>query len=84
MGSERPQEFYIDAKWDRCVDLALRRVVYGSLFGGAAALILFSKRTQSSKLILLLWLTTSAGHYSKYGMWQEYFVHSMNWTPCEA
>ncbi|KAK9820110.1 hypothetical protein WJX72_006226 [[Myrmecia] bisecta] len=39
--SERPKEFYIDEKWDACIDLALRRVVYGGLAGGAAALVLF-------------------------------------------
>ncbi|KAK9909271.1 hypothetical protein WJX75_009880 [Coccomyxa subellipsoidea] len=39
--SERPPEFYINKKWDKCIDLALRRVVYGTLGGGAVALILF-------------------------------------------
>ncbi|BDA41687.1 probable MICOS complex subunit mic10 [Coccomyxa sp. Obi] len=39
--SERPPEFYINEKWDKCIDIALRRVVYGSLGGGVAALILF-------------------------------------------
>ena len=43
MPVDRPQEFYINEKWDACIDLALRRIVYGSLGGGAAALILFSK-----------------------------------------
>ena len=43
MSGERPQEFYINEKWDACIDLALRRVVYGTLGGGAAALILFSE-----------------------------------------
>jgi hypothetical protein len=41
--SERPPEFYINKKWDKCIDLALRRVVYGTLGGGAVALILFSE-----------------------------------------
>ena len=41
MSEERPKEYYISDKWDKCTDLAIRRVVYGSLGGGAAALILF-------------------------------------------
>lgn len=41
MSGERPKEYYISDKWDKCTDLAIRRVVYGSLGGGAAALILF-------------------------------------------
>lgn len=41
MSEQRPKEFYISDKWDKCTDLAIRRVVYGSLGGGAAALILF-------------------------------------------
>ena len=43
MSGERPQEFCINEKWDACIDLALRRIVYGTLGGGAAALILFSE-----------------------------------------
>ena len=43
MSGEMPQEFYINDKWDACIDLALRRIVYGTLGGGAAALILFSE-----------------------------------------
>lgn len=39
--SSRPVEYYIDSKWDTAVDLTIRRVIYGSLFGGAAALLLF-------------------------------------------
>jgi hypothetical protein len=36
----RPAELYIDEKWDRFLDLTLRRTVYGALLGGAAALAL--------------------------------------------
>lgn len=32
---------YIDEKWDAALDLTLRRVVYGSMAGGLAALVLF-------------------------------------------
>ncbi|KAK9811027.1 hypothetical protein WJX73_007573 [Symbiochloris irregularis] len=38
---ERPKELYIDEKWDHAIDIGLRRVVYGTLAGGAAALLLF-------------------------------------------
>jgi len=32
---------YIDEKWDAALDVTLRRVVYGSMAGGLAALVLF-------------------------------------------
>jgi hypothetical protein len=31
----------MDAKWEAAIDLTLRRVVYGSLAGGVAGLLLF-------------------------------------------
>ena len=37
-------QYYIDAKWDTAIDTTLRRVVYGSLAGGVAALLLFRER----------------------------------------
>jgi hypothetical protein len=39
--TSRPSHFYIDEKWDAALDSTLRKVVYGSLAGGAAALLLF-------------------------------------------
>ncbi|KAK9844768.1 hypothetical protein WJX74_006663 [Apatococcus lobatus] len=39
--SQRPHEFYIDAKWDKVIDTGLRRTVYGAAAGGLAALVLF-------------------------------------------
>lgn len=39
----RPAEYYIDEKWDKCIDLTLRRVTYSSLAAGAVALVLLSK-----------------------------------------
>ncbi|KAG7672527.1 hypothetical protein Ndes2526B_g08956 [Nannochloris sp. 'desiccata'] len=39
--SSRPSHYYIDEKWDAAIDTTLRRVVYGSLAGGVAALMLF-------------------------------------------
>lgn len=41
MASERPAELQLDAQWDRCLDLAVRRGVYGALAGLGAGLILF-------------------------------------------
>jgi hypothetical protein len=35
-----PPELAFDEKWDRLVDVSLRRVVYGTLAGGLAALVL--------------------------------------------
>lgn len=40
MSQDPPRELYIDAKWDKFIDLSLRRVVYGSLVGGAVAVLL--------------------------------------------
>ena len=39
----RPAEYYIDEKWDKCIDLTLRRVTYSSLAAGAVAIVLLSK-----------------------------------------
>ena len=40
--AERPAELQLDAKWDRALDLTLRRSIYGMLAGGVGALLLFS------------------------------------------
>jgi inner membrane organizing system protein 1 len=37
----RPPELSMDAKWEAAIDLTLRRLVYGSLAGGAVGLMLF-------------------------------------------
>ena len=37
----RPPELSMDAKWEAAIDHTLRRLVYGSLAGGAAGLMLF-------------------------------------------
>ena len=39
----RPAEFDLDKKWDKVIDLSLRRIVYGSLAAGLISLVLFSK-----------------------------------------
>jgi hypothetical protein len=41
--TNKPSQYYIDEKWDSAIDTMLRRVVYGSLAGGLAAVILFRK-----------------------------------------
>ena len=35
-----PAELQIDERWDRAIDLTVRRVVYGALAGGVAAVLL--------------------------------------------
>lgn len=39
----RPSEFDLDQKWDKVIDLGLRRIVYGTLAAGLTSLVLFSK-----------------------------------------
>ena len=39
----RPVEYYIDEKWDKCIDLTLRRVTYSTLAAGAVALVVLSE-----------------------------------------
>lgn len=34
------QQVFTDAKWDAAIDLVLRRAMYGTLAGGAVALLL--------------------------------------------
>ncbi|XP_062163978.1 MICOS complex subunit MIC10 isoform X3 [Alnus glutinosa] len=36
-----PPKYDLDAKWDACLDLTLRRFVYSSLAGGFGGLLLF-------------------------------------------
>jgi hypothetical protein len=38
-----PSELQLDEKWDKFIDLSLRRVVYGTLAGSLAALTILSK-----------------------------------------
>ncbi|CAK9865338.1 unnamed protein product [Sphagnum jensenii] len=42
---ERPAQLQLDQQWDACIDLTMRRFVYGSLAGGASALLLFRSPT---------------------------------------
>lgn len=39
--AKSPSHIYIDEKWDATIDTTLRRVVYGTMAGGLAALTLF-------------------------------------------
>lgn len=36
-----PSQYNLDAKWDACLDLGVRRFTYFSLIGGFAGLLLF-------------------------------------------
>lgn len=36
-----PPQYNLDAKWDACLDLGVRRFAYFSLIGGFAGLLLF-------------------------------------------
>lgn len=40
-GDKHPKELYLDEKWDRLIDLTLRRGVYGLLAGSVVALAIF-------------------------------------------
>nr|ACN35105.1 unknown [Zea mays] len=40
-----PPRYDLDAKWDACLDLSIRRVAYSSLGGAFAGLLLFRKDT---------------------------------------
>ncbi|KAK3148800.1 hypothetical protein QOZ80_3AG0208840 [Eleusine coracana subsp. coracana] len=40
-----PPRFDLDAKWDACLDLSIRRVAYSSLAGAFAGLLLFRSPT---------------------------------------
>ena len=50
----RPPELSMDAKWEAAIDLTLRRLVYGSLAGGAAGLLLFRACTPRAYFDTLL------------------------------
>jgi len=38
-----PQKYDVDAKWDACLDLTVRRFVYSSFAGAFGGLLLFSQ-----------------------------------------
>ncbi|KAH6834033.1 MICOS complex subunit [Perilla frutescens var. hirtella] len=39
--AELPEKYDLNAKWDACVDLGVRRFVYSSFAGGFAGLLFF-------------------------------------------
>jgi|Transcript_25157 inner membrane organizing system protein 1 len=43
MSIERPPQLQIDAKLDRCIDIALRRLMYGAGAGAVSAVLLFKR-----------------------------------------
>eukprot|EP00898_Chlorokybus_atmophyticus_P000783 jgi/Chlat1/1705/Chrsp127S01960 len=50
----------VDEQWDKCIDLTLRRTVYGSLAGGLAALLLF-RRASTRAAVLAFGAGTGIG-----------------------
>lgn len=38
--AEKPKELQLDERWERAIDLSVRRSVYGAASGGAAAFLL--------------------------------------------
>ena len=58
--SGSPSQYYIDEKWDAAIDTSLRRVVYGSLAGGVAALMLFRASSPPAATNLTAWTACTA------------------------
>ena len=58
----RPPELSMDAKWEAAIDLTLRRLVYGSLAGGAAGLLLFRACTPRAYFDTLLFFARPPSH----------------------
>lgn len=50
--SSRPSELRVSDRYDRCIDLSLQRLVYGTLAGGLAGFVFF--RTYHADCLLLL------------------------------
>mmetsp|Transcript_16893 Transcript_16893/g.36745 ORF Transcript_16893/g.36745 Transcript_16893/m.36745 type:complete len:81 (-) Transcript_16893:350-592(-) len=51
MSVERPPELQIDAKLDRCIDISLRRFMYGAGAGVVGAVLLFKRPSTRSASI---------------------------------
>lgn len=45
MAEARPPELSLDDKWNKVIDLSLRRVVYSGMAGAIAGLVLTSKHS---------------------------------------
>jgi hypothetical protein len=56
-----PSELQLDEKWDKFIDLSLRRVVYGTLAGSLAALTILSKGLHAHQQPCLLSSANAAG-----------------------
>jgi inner membrane organizing system protein 1 len=57
-----PPRYDLDAKWDACLDLSIRRVAYSSLAGAFTGLLLFRKEAPPSPIAALspeIWLRTA-------------------------
>ena len=57
--AENRKEYNLDAKWDACLDLSLRRFVYSSLTGAFTGLLLFRQYFPFLYLLDLLIFYTS-------------------------
>jgi hypothetical protein len=49
-----PRQYDLDAKWDACLDLTVRRFVYSSFAGAFGGLLLFSQYLLSFNLLFIL------------------------------
>lgn len=58
----RPAEYYIDEKWDKCIDVTLRRVTYSTLAAGAVAIVLLSKFAYGSLYCIRYHSDVETGH----------------------
>lgn len=50
-----PPKYDLNAKWDACIDLTVRRFVYSSLGGAFAGLLFFSQSLLLLFLLLFFW-----------------------------
>lgn len=64
-----PPKYDVNAKWDACVDLTVRRFVYSSLGGAFAGLLFFSQ-----SLLLLFLLLFFSGRFDWYALTLLRFV----------
>ncbi|KAK4400866.1 hypothetical protein Sango_1192700 [Sesamum angolense] len=53
-----PAKYDLNAKWDACLDLGVRRFVYSSFAGAVSALLLFRNYSSNSSFSFLLLLNS--------------------------
>ncbi|KAG6390250.1 hypothetical protein SASPL_147982 [Salvia splendens] len=59
--AEIPEKYDLNAKWDACVDLSVRRFVYSSFAGGFAGLLLFPMSNVASGSPVTRWASVAFG-----------------------